>query len=136
MAQQKYDHSDKGRLRKKLWRRRNPSGIRDYQNKYVKKKRDECKREIFYLLGNRCSMCGFADVRALQIDHVKGNGNRDRSCHSANLNYMNKVLRKIKTGSKEYQLLCANCNWIKRAVNHEAPESGYRPTRTEGRNSS
>jgi hypothetical protein len=24
------------------------------------------------------------------------------------------ILREIKAGSKDYQLLCANCNWIKK----------------------
>lgn len=29
------------------------------------------------------------------------------------------MLRRVLTNSSEYQLLCANCNWIKRSENNE-----------------
>lgn len=68
------------------------------------------------LLGNKCVRCGFSDARALQIDHVNGGGKQEykevgtyRIC----LNVIN--------GIDGYQLLCANCNWIKR---HEEGEQG------------
>lgn len=68
-------------------------------------------------LGSECVECGFSDIRALQIDHVNGGGNQDfKSSKSGN----RKVYAKIVDGDTDgYQVLCANCNWIKRAVMNE-----------------
>lgn len=33
--------------------------------------------------------------------------------------YFKQVLKDIQNGSENYQLLCANCNWLKRKMNHE-----------------
>ena len=65
-------------------------------------------------LGEKCIQCGFADWRALQIDHVKNNGAEERK----ELHYKRfykKILEMTQTELQEnYQLLCANCNWIKK----------------------
>lgn len=63
-------------------------------------------------LGSRCQQCGFSDIRALQIDHVNGGGGKERrALGTSGLHH--KVLMNKDIGY--YQLLCANCNWIKRA---------------------
>lgn len=68
-------------------------------------------------LGDKCRFCGFRDARALQIDHVNGGGMRElKFVHTA------KKLRTIlemENPETHYQLLCANCNWIKRVENGE-----------------
>lgn len=66
-------------------------------------------------LGGKCVECGFSDYRALQVDHIEGGG------HHENKNGRNQaVYSKIAKGETDgYQLLCANCNWIKRAENNE-----------------
>lgn len=84
----------------------------------------QIRMEIFNLLGDKCVHCGFSDWRALQIDHVNGGGTKERrntrTHFSNNLYYYYKhVLEQIKGGSKDYQLLCSNCNWIKRWENRE-----------------
>lgn len=77
--------------------------------------------EIIQLLGGKCKECGFSDGRALQIDHIFGGGNKELlNGRRGGLMYYYKVLRD-QTG--QYQLLCANCNWIKR---HEQKEAGGR----------
>ena len=81
--------------------------------------RAKTKTKIFELLGNKCSKCGFADFRCLQIDHVKGHGKKHGKYHARNLNYYRKILKEIQNGSKDWQLLCANCNWIKRWEENE-----------------
>jgi hypothetical protein len=54
------------------------------------------------------------DIIALQIDHVHGGGCKERGKIGRNDagTYLY-ILRKIQSGSKDYQLLCAYCNWIK-----------------------
>jgi len=62
-----------------------------------------------WLLGHKCERCGNKDLRVLQIDHRKDNGAEERkTLHQAQV-YM-RVLR----CPEEYQVLCANCNWLKR----------------------
>lgn len=75
----------------------------------------ERRNEIIRLLGSKCSRCGFSkDVRVLQIDHINGGGTEERKKVNCYERYLILVLESIKRGEKKYQLLCANCNWIKR----------------------
>lgn len=76
--------------------------------------------EVIYKLGGKCFRCGFSDIRALQIDHVNGGGTKEVRSLGAGRMYRN-ILDKISTGKplKDYQILCANCNWIKRYENNE-----------------
>lgn len=60
-------------------------------------------------LGSQCVQCGFSDLRALQIDHVYDDGKHDRIMFNPT-----QIYQRILNGSPRYQLLCANCNWIKR----------------------
>jgi hypothetical protein len=92
------------------------------------------KREAVIIhLGGRCSnpKClwvnedgsrGCIDTRCLQVDHVKGNGAELRKNKSEwGTVFYRKVLKTVP--GEEYQLLCANCNWIKRSVNRELPQA-------------
>lgn len=79
--------------------------------KYQRKLRSQA---ISYL-GSVCSNCGFSDIRALQIDHIEGDGSERRKTIDTYRMY-----REILRGEPGYQLLCANCNWIKRVENNEA----------------
>lgn len=80
--------------------------------------------KVLEKLGNKCSnpACqwlnadgsrGCIDSRCLQIDHVHGDGAKEQKGSET---YYKKVLL---DDSGSYQLLCANCNWIKRCVNKE-----------------
>ena len=66
-------------------------------------------------MGGVCVRCGFADARALQVDHINGGGTEERRHLS-----QKKVYARVYAHPNEYQLLCANCNWIKRAEEGEA----------------
>jgi len=67
--------------------------------------------------GGRCAMCGFSDIRALQIDHIDGGGTSEvrNSKFRSPLRYAQHIL----LNPNKYQVLCANCNWIKRCENNE-----------------
>jgi hypothetical protein len=90
------------------------------------------REEVIQHLGGRCSApdClwingdgsrGCTDSRCLQIDHVLGDGavRRKESSEHGTVFYR-KILR---SAPGQYQLLCANCNWIKRSVNQELPQA-------------
>lgn len=95
--------------------------------KYYKKKRDavnkknrEAKRKlrikVINTYGGKCKRCGFKDFRALQIDHINGGGTKERKTKSI-IQLLYEIVR--KNYPKDYQVLCANCNCIKRFENNE-----------------
>lgn len=72
--------------------------------------REMCKA-VYDILGRYCKCCGFSDMRALQIDHVNGFGNKERrKLSSSSPAFYKKIIAAAGYG---YQVLCANCNWIK-----------------------
>jgi len=81
----------------------------------AKKRRQERRMHLIQTFGGKCSKCGFDDWRALQIDHIDGGGNHERFT----TNSMNKYYDKMIQNPQHYQLLCANCNQIKRYENGE-----------------
>lgn len=70
------------------------------------------------ILGGKCKSCGFDDMRALQIDHILGNGNKDRENKMVGYKLYLEIINNLNS-RKKYQVLCANCNWIKRHDNKE-----------------
>ena len=77
------------------------------------------RKQVEDLLGSLCCRCGFADRRALQIDHINGDGaeQRRKKCAQGS-SRLNQLLQDPQL-KENYQLLCANCNWIKRVENKE-----------------
>ena len=60
----------------------------------------------------RCCLCGFEDMRALDLDHEEGGGNGHRRKVGSSASYgIYSELKKegFPTG---YRVLCRNCNWI------------------------
>lgn len=93
------------------------------------------RASVLALLGSKCAnpecrwlntdgTLGCTDPRALQVDHINGGGVKENRTLGTY-----KMCRKILAMPKpedEYQLLCANCNWIKRHTNKEVPGAGPR----------
>ena len=66
--------------------------------------------------GGQCAHCGIDDMRVLQFDHKTACGNTSaRRLRTDSVELLGKLL----SDQDEYQLLCANCNWIKRCENSE-----------------
>lgn len=77
-------------------------------------------------LGGCCVRCGFSDIRALQIDHVNGGGTREKR-NGGTYQMYRRLYRMVLNNEviRDYQVLCANCNWIKRHENHEVATSKF-----------
>jgi hypothetical protein len=74
--------------------------------------------KIYEKYGAKCVRCGFSDPRALHIDHVGGGGSKElRLGRGGGMSYYYRVL---KDATGRYQILCANCNAIKRFERDEA----------------
>ena len=110
------------------WTEQNPERIAQYKSQYKKEHSDANRKSsrayakrlrnaVLAILGGKCVRCGFSDPRALQADHKDGGGNQERKLLGPH-----GVFRKILSmehPEAEYQLLCANCNWIKKHENEE-----------------
>jgi hypothetical protein len=107
--QEKYKKDRYKKLGSKMINKNNVSNQREWRVKAIVK------------LGGKCCKCGFSDIRALQLDHIYGGGHKERSTRKSDA-------KKIATdvyGKEKFQLLCANCNWIKRWENKEGCREDY-----------
>lgn len=92
---------------------------RTYHLKWHREHWKKLREDVLIFVGGehgiRCKVCCFDDVRALQIDHVNGGGRKEIVSFKDNKKY----LEHIKKKPENYQILCANCNWIKKCEKNE-----------------
>jgi len=88
--------------------------------KSKRKTYQQIRFDVLELVGKtKCSKCGFNDWRALQLDHKNGKGFTDRKRLGSGRGFNQYYLNHPKEAKKKLQVLCANCNWIKRSKNNE-----------------
>lgn len=95
---------------------------RDTSNANRARESQEARNKILEKFGNKCTRCGFDDKRALQIDHINGGGQKEIKKINNSRKYYLYVLQDT---TNKYQILCANCNWIKRRENKEFVQPTY-----------
>lgn len=104
----------------------NRDKILNHKSQWNKGYREGKRLEVMTALGNKCGLCGFTDSRVLQIDHIHNNGNseirRMGNIGRNSMRYYNHVLGNIS----EFQLLCANCNWLKELEHRKIHTRYYR----------
>ena len=93
--------------------RNNPEKRKKFSRDYDRKFREA----IFDILGRICFKCKFEDMRALQVDHINGGGRKQKKIIKGNRNKF--ILQDLISNPNKYQILCANCNWIKKEMNSE-----------------
>jgi len=102
------------------WRKSNVEAYKKYRRTQMREWRRRVRLQVIEHLGGKCLNCGFSDVRALQIDHIKGGGNAQRKLYaSGNNSELSRRILSLPRTNGIYQLLCANCNWIKKEENQE-----------------
>ena len=130
------DNADIRRERQRLWyhKHKNDPGFREKHNassrKYSKKltitPHQKRRIQVFEILGSECKECGFSDKRALQVDHIFNNGYKHYKNGSGTYGVYKHIIELGNEAYTEYQILCANCNWIKRdnnlCVNYKRPK--------------
>ena len=104
-------NKERSSITTRSWQKNN----RDRHLKTSRKYRQGIRYQVLNMFVGECAHCGIRDHRVLQIDHVNGRGFIERT-EIGNNGIMKKILTE---GTHGYQLLCANCNWIKRAENNE-----------------
>lgn len=82
----------------------------------------ELRKKMIAMLGGKCLMCGYdTDYRALQLDHVNGDGFKERKVFKSGYRGAS-IHDKFKSLTKDpsrYQILCANCHCIKTSESKE-----------------
>lgn len=91
------------------------SGATTRQSAYTLRYAAKSRVAAFTKLGGTCQ-CGERDAAVLCIDHVDGGGTRDRKRVGGSVAMYLDVL---KATPGKYQILCHNCNWLKRHANAE-----------------
>ena len=127
-------HKDKLRLYRERYELRHPeweSKQRTWRREWRRRIAWKYREQALQALGSACVRCGFTDPRALQIDHKEGNGMAHRRALTKGKRYsgdaQTRLHKDVLANLSRFQLLCANCNWIKR---HENAEDGHGPWRT------
>lgn len=136
LAQKRWNtaHPEKLKEYSRKWRMRHKKELNEYSNNWLKTHKIHrsyynTKRSVklrFKLMdvlgGRRCIRCGFSDWRALQIDHINGGGSKE----SKQMSYQKRrkfYIDNPELAKQKLQVLCANCNWIKR---HDLSEIPYK----------
>lgn len=90
----------------------------------LRKTKREIRLKLLRLLGDRCVFCGYdKNELALQIDHIDGSGASDKRRFKGNATGYRYYLNHPEMAKDRLQILCANCNTIKRfekrEINHK-----------------
>ena len=106
-------NQDRLRAQNNQWKRANRAHVAEYGREWG----FSLKAEVLTHYGNgklACVSCGFADIRALSIDHINNDGAKHR--REDKLIGGRGIYRWLKEqGYPEgFQTLCMNCQWIKR----------------------
>ena len=113
-------HKDDPEFKKMVNERSAKYYLKNRETKLLRSKNRWLEARLLLLnyLGGECVRCGFSDYRALQVDHVDGGGVIELNQLKSG-KFPLKYLEIIKKNRSGYQLLCANCNWIKKYENEE-----------------
>lgn len=93
----------------------------------VKKSKAKIKLQVFNAYSDdhiECKKCGYTDIRALSIDHIDGSGHAHKD-HLGKRLKGESIYRWLKAHNfpQGFQVLCMNCQFIKRHENNENNEN-------------
>jgi len=118
--------------RSKLWYHNNKEKAKQYKQNNKQKVRmwtrhymNKFRKSLIQILGNKCSNTncliagGCTDIRCLQLDHINGGGRKELREFKNNIYRYRYYCNHPDEAKQKLQVLCANCNWIKRYENNE-----------------
>ena len=101
--------------RVKAWKKANPSRVKASRRRhqphyaaYHRLRRVRLRFAAITMLGSECRRCSYEDVRALQFNHINGDGGSREIYSGGGQQFYLSILR----GRPDVELLCANCNVI------------------------
>jgi len=121
------NNREKARLETKLWYEKNKERALEQRKKYYEEHKkyyrskgrllffDARVKAMKYLNPSlNCEVCGIDDLRILTIDHKNNDGYRERKTKTNYQIYKSIIKLPFEEARKGYQVLCHNCNWIRR----------------------
>ena len=96
----------------KKYREAHPDRIRSYAEYWRKKNANRFK--LINFLGGICCKCPVNDERALQLDHKNGGGTQEWRKFGGHTKMIVYYLNHLDEAKKNLQVLCSNCNLIKK----------------------
>lgn len=83
------------------------------RRRYIRNARKKLMK--FLCNGNiKCNVCEINDIQVLTFDHIHNNGKDDREYFANSDKMVLYYVQHPEEAKKELQVLCRNCNWIKR----------------------
>jgi len=105
------ENRDRLRLRKAENMRKYRAERPDHYAKQSRDAKAKIRATLFEMYGQECVICGFSDKRALTLDHINGNGNKERARLGERGVYQK---ARDKYAPDQYRTLCMNCQFIER----------------------
>lgn len=105
------------------WVAKNPTVRKEIANKSRRITKLKLKCSAYEKLGHKCAHCSDDRIHVLSIDHVNGDGADHR--REIGRDYRKLYNSVIEDSSGRFQLLCMNCQWIKRHSNGETKNRAY-----------
>lgn len=81
----------------------------EYQAAYYKRHKLADRKALLDYGDNKCALCGYSDIRALEADHTYGGGSLHHN-KVGGIGFYKQLLKMMKEG--KVRILCRNCNWI------------------------
>ena len=97
------------------WRLENPERMRELVRESARRQHKAYRDFLFDLLGRECKNCGLNDIRILHFDHINNDGYEDRKRLKGVNQFLRYYNRHPEEAKQKLQILCANCNWMKRS---------------------
>ena len=117
---------EKYRIKAKKWYKNNRESVLATNRKrlpliriYRRQYENKIRLDILKLMGNKCVKCGFDNWMGLQLDHINGGGTKEMREFKRPKAMYRFYLANPLEAKKRIQVLCANCNQIKRYLNNE-----------------
>ena len=108
-------NKDKIRERKRNAMRRLRAERPEHYNKQSRNAKQRLREKLFDIYGHKCAVCGFDDKRALTLDHINNNGNKERKEFGERGVYQK---ARDNFSPDAYRILCMNCQFIERCKNN------------------
>lgn len=89
----------------------------------VRKAERSKRNRLITLYGGKCAICGNENRNVLQLDHIHGDGCRERDILGNTKAVYTNALNTFRPD--RYRILCANCNMEQRIINgHQGGRHG------------
>ena len=91
---------------------------KDDPNRYSRTRHEQLRKSVFEKLGGKCVICGVADYRVFQLNHINGGGHRQREERKLTGDKLLLAILKQTIDVTQFDARCANCNMLHARENH------------------